>query len=417
MASASTPLISSWHPDVTYDFTLRVAEQDYSTDLVRVEIRSTVSAPYQHIFLDIFMDPRDVLSEQLFGQQEMKLIIRLKGKLPEGIEDQVEFKLMYIDTEADYAPAQRSYLSDQWERTITRFKTVCVEPYKTMSTMINAVYLNETPANIIGDLISGTSSTPDYDLTDQSKLVIDQLIVPPTTLYNVINYIDRTYGVFNGAMGLHTTFDNVIKIQNLSRKPRSAQEISLYLIATDNPDEKKIFESEDPKVFYSRKAVTNSYKGNAVFSVLAPSIVYIVKPRNQLAGFLGIDLESFSKDYGVIEPNNPRIYYNRDTIDREKRIGYEKDQTGYDIDQTFINANLSQNILDMASTIAEVEGNLPVLNLMAVGEHVKIISHVDDHLKLGGSYILKGSHIQFVKATGWESFARIYLTRTNIAQQ
>ncbi len=417
MSQSSTPLISSWHPDVTYDFTLRVGEQDYSTDLVRVEIRSTVNTPYQHIFLDIFMDPRDVLSEQLFGQQEMKLIIRLKGKLPEGAEPQVEFNLMYIDTEADYAPAQRSYISDQWERSITRFKTVCIEPYKTMSTMVNAVYLNETPANIIRDLISNTSATIDYDPIDQSKLVIDQLIVPPTTLYNVINYIDRTYGVFNGAMGLHTTFDNKIKIQNLSKKTRLAQEISLYLVATDNPDSNKVFESEDPIVFYSRKAVTNSYKGNAVFSVQAPSIVYITKPRNQLSATIDIDLESFAKQYGVIEPNNPNIYHNRNAINYEKRIGYEKDQTGYDIDQTFIHANLSQNILDMASTIAEVEGNLPVLNLMAVGEHAKIISHVDDHLKLGGAYILKGSDIQFVKATTWESFARIYLTRTNIAQQ
>jgi len=415
MAQSSTPLVSYWHPDVTYDFTLRVGEKDYSTDLVRVEIRSAVTTPYQHIFLDVFMDPRDVLSEKLFGQQDMKLIIRLKGKIPESLEE-VEFDLMYIDTEADYAPAQRSYLSDQWERSVTRFKTVCIEPYKTMSTMVNKVWHNVTPGTIIHELAGDTNAQVDFDANGRSELNIDQFIAPPTTIYNVINYLDRTYGVFNGAMGLHTTFDNKLKIQNLSRKPKMAQMYTLYLTATD-ADESKVFNSEDPTIFYSKKAVTSSYKGNAVVSVQAPSISYITKPRDQLSASLDIDLESFAKEFGVIEPNNPSIFFNKGTINHEKRIGYEKDQTGYDIDKTFINANLSQNILDMASTIADVEGNLPVLNLMAVGEHIKIVSHVDDHLKLSGAYILKGSDIQFVKATAWESFARMHLTRTNIAQQ
>jgi len=414
---ASTPLISYWHPDVTYDFTLRIGEKDYSTDLTRLEIRSAVTMPYQHIFLDVFMNPRDLLSESFFGQQEIKLIIRLKGKVPESLEE-IEFKLMYIDTEADYSPVQRNSEQDQVERTVVRFKTVCVDSYQTMSTMVNEVQHNKTPYTIISDLFSKNTNITEliYDSQGRSKLTIDQLIIPPTTLYNVINYIDNTYGIFDGAMALHTTFDNKVKIQNLTKKVKTAQKYTLYLTATDG-DESKVFSSTDGNMFYSKKAVSNSYKGNAVFSVEAPSLVYITKPKDQLFATIDIDLESFAKEYGILEPNNPQIYYNKDAIDYSKRIGYEKDQTGYDIDQTFINANLSQNIVDMATLVAEIDGNLPILNLMEVGEHVKVISHIDSQLKLGGAYILKGSDIQFVKATTWESFARMYLCRTNIAQQ
>ena len=69
MATSTTPLLSEWHPDVTYDFTLRIGELDVSTDLVRVEIRSAVTTPYPNIYLDVFMDADDLLAEQLFGQQ------------------------------------------------------------------------------------------------------------------------------------------------------------------------------------------------------------------------------------------------------------------------------------------------------------------------------------------------------------
>jgi len=413
----STPLISYWHPDITYDFTFRIGEKDFSTDLVRVEIRSSVTMPYQHIFLEVYMDPQSILIDSLFGQQEMKLIVRLKGKVPESLE-QVEFKLMYIDTDADYYPAQKSHESDQTERAITRFETVCMDPYKTMSTMVNEVQQNKTPYSIISDLFSKNTNVNEliYDSQGRSKLVIDQLLIPPTTLYNVINYIDKTYGVFDGAMGFHATFDNKVKIQNLTKKIKSAQKYTLYLTATDE-DESKVFGSEKGDVFYSRKSISSSYKGNAVFSVEAPKIVYITKPKDKLFSTIDVDLESFSKEYGIIEPNNTQIYYNNTGIDKAKRIGYERNYTGYDSDETFINSNLSQNILDMSILEAEIGGNLPILNLMEVGEHVKVVSHMDDHLKLSGAYILKGSDIQFVKDTTWISFARMHLCRSNIAQQ
>ena len=415
MAQSSTPLISYWHPSMTYDFTLRVGQKDYSTDLVRVEIRSSVTTPYQHIFLDIFMDPRDVLSEELFGQQEMKLIIRLKGKLPESLEE-VKFNLMYIDTEADYRAGQQSAETDQVERGICRLKTVCIGAYQSMSTMVNAIYFNQTPGQIIRDLVSRTNAVDfNYDISGRSNLKIDQLLIPPTTLYNVVTYLDKTYGIFRGPMAFHATYDNKIKLQNLNKKPNSAQIVTLHLLSTDG-DSSSITEAADPKVFYTKKPVINSYKGNAVFSVEAPTIRHIVKPRNSLAQTIETNLETFSSKYGVIEKNNPKVHYNKLAIDN-RRIGYDTNQTGYDTDQIFIQSNLSQNISDLASTIATVEGNLPTLNLMAIGEHVKLVSHSNDHIKLGGSYILKGTDIQFVKGTLWESFSRLYMTRTNVASQ
>ena len=155
-----------------------------------------------------------------------------------------------------------------------------------------------------------------------------------------------------------------------------------------------------------------------MFGNLAPTRKYIVKPRNTLYKTLDVNLQSFAKNYGVIERNNPSIYYNSETIDPDKRISYHKDMTGYDTDQTFINATLAPQIADMSVTVAQITGNLPTLNLMEVGEAVKIVSHVDDHLKLAGMYVLKGSTINFTKAgKAWESSAMIYMSRTNIAMQ
>ena len=414
MAQSSTPLLSYWHPDITYDFTLRIGEEDYSTDLVRVEIRSAVGTPYQHIILDIHIDARDILEKELFGQLPIKLILRLHGKEPEGLE-QVDFDLMYINTQTTFTPVEMNYGSDQWERTLVRLKTVCSKPYKTMSRMVNNVYLNSTPQTIITNLIGNTAEL-NYDTMGRNDLVIDQLLIPPTTVYKVIKYLNRTYGIFDGALGFHCSYDNKVKIQNLSAKPRTAQKFTLYLLAT-NDDNKKIFENDDPTFFYTKTEIGNAYQGNAIFSADAPTRRYVVKPRNTLFKTIDVNLQSFAKNYGVIERNNPSIYYNSDTIDPDVRISYHKDQTGYDTDQTFINATLSPSLLSMSTVVAQITGNLPTLNLMEVGEHVKIISKTDVDLKLGGAYVLKASDVSFIKGGSWESSARIYLSRTNIAMQ
>lgn len=420
MTESSTPLISKWHPDMLYDFILRIGEKDYSTDLVRVEIRSTINTPYQHIFLDIFIDSREILINDLFGQQPIKLVIKLIGKEKGGYAPDLNFDLMFIDVEGDYAPSEQSFETDQEERTVTRFKTVCLSSYQTMSTMVNEIYFNKKPYDIISNLISKyTFADLKYDTEGRSSLAIDQFLIPPTTIYNVIKYLDRTYGIFEGPVAIHTSYDNKLMIQNLNKKPNKAQLFTLYLLATNKsaPNE-ALTPKQAAKTFYTKDAVINSYKGNAVFTIQAPSIKYLVKPRNELIRTIDINLEEFSKKYGIIEKNNPKIFYNKEGIRTDYRIGIEKDQTGYDKDETFIRSNLSQNISDMSMTIATIDGgNLPVLNLMSVGEHVKINSQVNEHMKLSGSYILKGSDIQFIKATAWESFARLYMTRTNISQQ
>lgn len=416
MASATTPLISEWHPDVTYDFILRIGENDYSPDLIRIDIRSLTTAPYQHIIFDVQMDTNNILEHSLFGQQEMKLIIKLIGKDKNRFADDVVFELLYIDTLTDYTPSQQISQVDQVERKIVRFKTVCINAYQSMSNMVNEIYFNKTPNEIITDLVSKTEAELEYDTVGRSNLRIDQLLVPPTTLYNVINYIDRTYGLFDGPMAVHTTYDNKIKIQNLNKKPNMSQIISLYILATDK-DETEIFNSDDPTVFYTKEEVTSSYKGNAVFSVQAPTVKYIVKPRDSLSKTYEVSLVDIAQKYGVIEKNNPSIYYNKVAISPSKRIGFEKNQTGYDDDKTFIHSNLSQNILDMSTIIADVSGNLPILNLMNIGEHVKIICRSDSKIKISGSYILKGSNITFLKANTWEASSKLFLSRSNIAQQ
>ena len=112
------------------------------------------------------------------------------GKDASHFAPNINFNLMYLDLESEYRPREQVASNDQKERNIVRFKTVCTDSFKTMSSMVNKIYFDKTPYEIITNLINNASdsATLEYDTQGRSELKIDQLLIPPTTIYNVINY-------------------------------------------------------------------------------------------------------------------------------------------------------------------------------------------------------------------------------------
>jgi len=393
MADATDPK-HKFLPDVTYEFDLMIGGTMYSTDLIQVEIVSSVISPYQYFYLDIFFDTFEILKYDLFSQQDIYLTMTLYGKVSHEVLETTIFSLMYIDTESDYTPTKMVKMNDQLERKVIRLKTIPIPAYKTISTLYNQIYFEWSVEDIVMD--------------------VARFLIPPSTIYKTLFYLDKVYGIFHGPLALFCTFDNILKIMNLGYSMVGPEAVILYILATDE-DNTEILESRDPRVFYTPDPLMSSYKGTSAFSVLAPTIKYIVKPRDMLYYEIPVELEGFCDTYGLIS-GNPAIYYNKYAIGGQ-RVGYEKDQTGYDLSDSFIHSNLSQNIFDLAALVTSASGNLRIFNLSTmIGNKVMIISKIDDYQKVAGDYLLRASELKFIKTTVvWESFARVYLSRTNPA--
>ena len=286
-----------------------------------------------------------------------------------------------------------------------------------MTTVVNDLYFGQTAESIVRDVLSKTSAKIEYDTNGKSSLSIDQFLIPPSTVYKTVKYLNRTYGIFNGSLGFHCSHDNTVKIQNLSKKTTSSQSLTIHQLAT-NTDQSKILSETDPSKFYTKLPIKVFNRGNSVFSVLAPTNKYIVKPRDQLFRSLDINTENFIKDYGPVSPNisgKPEIFYDKDAIKTDKRVAYRINHTGYDSDQTFINANMSRAIQDMSQIEIELQHNLPILNLMTVGEGVNFISQVSDYQAINGFYVIKATELGWIRSKVWESWARLNLMRSNIS--
>jgi hypothetical protein len=409
-------LLKSWTPGITYEFELRIDDQDYSNDLVSITIRTSANTPYQNISLDLYLDASDILSEEIYGQTPIKLSVKLLGE-QRWPQQTVDFDLLFLNTSTDFSMQRTHEDNDQKERAPLRIETISRQSYQTMTTQVNGLYFGKKPEDIVNDVLSKTTANIDYDVNGKSTLNIDQFIIPPSTVYRTIHYLNDTYGIFNGVLGFHCSYDNRVKVQNLSKKIVDSQALTVHQLAT-NTDQSKIFEDTDPSKFYTKVPIKAFNRGNSIFSVLSPTNRYIVKPRNQLYKTININTEEQALKYGLISENvsgTAEIFYDKEAIKTDKRITYHTNQTGYDLDNTFINSTLTESLQDMTQLQIEVQHDLPILNLMAVGEGVNFLTEITSYGALSGFYVLKASEIGWIRSKVWESWANLHLIRTNIS--
>jgi hypothetical protein len=405
-----------WTPSRTYEFALKIGKKDITPDLYKLTILTSIDVPYQTFVLELFLDPADFLLEEIYGQTPLKLSSKLFATSERTPLEQIDFDLMFltedIPIETQMQSSQEGIHGEQKDRIPITITAVARKPYITMNTFVNGVFNGSTINSAISQLVSNTNASLKYDTNGRNSLKIDQILVPPATLYKNLMYLNRTFGIFDGVPAFFCLYDDTIYIKNLTRKMKESNLFTIYQLALDANNDEIYKKANDGKTFYTVDKVFTDYKGNAAFASIGPRMRHRVKPSDRLYYDIDISLDGFTKNYGLISKQN-RIFYDTEAINPAKRIAFHKDHTGYETSETFIRGNLSKNIASLSEMNIILKQSIKILNLMNVGESVQFNSKSDEPSSLTGRYILKASELSFTKAKDWESSAALKLIRTN----
>ena len=402
----------------SYDMQLVIGDKDYSSDLRRIQIVNNLAGGYPVITMDLSLDPDDVILNRIYGKEPMKLTFRLIGRSQAKVPlEEVEMELMYLKSSNPVPQKSKSSQDSFRDRVIISFATVCSKPFKTMTTTINDVFTNSTVGEIISKLVSrNTTAELVYDKEGENTNRIEQIIIPPKTLFNTIRYLDDTFGIYEkGASNLgYCQYDNKLYITNLSKKINKNQTFSIYHLSTDSEDQYKdiIEKSADGKTFYTYQPIKSAFSGNTQFAATASKIEKILKPNNQLFQKVAFQLEDIAKQFGAVFKND-KIDYNNELKNRKSYVTME---TGFDAAGKAIVsiAKMVRDIIGLATVEFNLEKNLPILKLIQVGEPIKLNVKTFEYSDLGGMYLLKASRLTFIRKTSdWISVARLIMMRTN----
>lgn len=401
------------NPNQTYDIVLKIGSEDLTSDLIAFKIITSIDLPYQSFELSFYLDPNDIITKKIYGQTPIKVTINLLAEDNFPTES-TEFELMYLESDMQLTTTIIDPVTSgkQKDRMAITIKAVARQPYITMNTYVNSIYKASTLQAAIEDLIKQSGATLKYDTNKMNEEVIDQILVPPTTLYNNLKYLNETFGLFNGLTSVHCSYDNTVYVKNLTNKMLQAQTFTIYQLSLDGDNTTIIKKCNDGKHYYTIRDIKSKYEGNTVFALLAPEIIYVVKPRDRLDQKISINLEDFTKKYGLISKND-EIFFDKTAIKTDTRKTVKKDHTGYELTESFINSNMSKGICNITDMTTVIERNIKILNLMNVGESVEFTSSSTNTSEVSGRFILRASEIKFNRLKDWETSAILALIRTN----
>jgi hypothetical protein len=334
---------------------------------------------------------------------------------------------MYVSSSFPLTEKSEMSMGSQKDRSPLTIVTVARQPYTIMNSLVNKVFIGSTLSSVISSLASDISATVEYDTDGQNKEPIDQLCIPPTTFYKVIKehtrndpdvfdgYLDQRFGLFDGTPGVFCQYDNTVYIKNLTSRLKKAQTFTVYEVASmrDQKEMDRILkESLSGNVFYTYDTIQTDYSGNAKFAKLATSLRHLVRPNDTISAILAQELEDVAETYS--------LHYQSKSISSPlyidpaiTRTRYYNEDTGFNLVPTIFNSRFGRTVADLSTISINLERNLPVLNLINVGECVKFKPKTLEYADFEGKYILWSSVINFVRPAGWETTATINLVRTN----
>jgi len=385
--------------------------KDYQIRSVRIS--STLASYCPSVELQLAMSSAQIIQDKLYGQDPIFLSIRLLGQDASELESH-DFELLC--TRMTYGSPVTVALSDgkQEERGIVNISAVIKEPFVSMTTLVNGVYGGKespkTVKEVIEDLAGNTSASIEYDTEGENTEAIDQICVPPRTLYESILYLDDTFGTHDGVPAVFCRYDNSLHIINLSKRIKKGEVIKVSQPAIDKKDDSVEKKSMDGKHFYINGEFKHDFVGNSKFGAIATSLTHVVKPADTLFHLVEQTIDGVCSDHGVIFKNDE--FYVDPAINRTKVL---ENHTGYEYTESFANSMMAKQIFNMSSVSFSLGGNIIIDNFLKVGDPIYIDPLVIEYLDFSGKYILYKSTITYnkVEEGDWTAAISAEAVRTN----
>ena len=412
-------------PENTFDINVKIKELNYTNDLANIRIISSILSPYQIVELNLLLDSNDIILENLYGQDPIKVNVRIKGSGGDLLE-QTDLDLMMLDS--GYELTNKAQISDgkQEDKQPFYIRTICRQPFETMTTMVNEIYEEITIRDILKDLVQNkTGATLQFDSKGENTNTITQAIIPPSTLYKIIKensneddlegFIDKQFGYFEGVPLVFCRYDNTVQIKNLSHKINSGGGIIVHHLASERDNKDIINESINGSTFYTYSPISINYSGNKKVARLANEVHYIVKPSDTLYEDISFNMVDIARNYSL-SPKEKKPEIIKSVSNRKK---YNVGSCGDEENKTFAISNLSRMLADLTAIEIGLEGVFQIKNIIEIGEPVKLKTQTVEYSELSGNYILSSSIIDLNRGdentgTQWNTVARLRLIRTEI---
>ncbi|MFW6002014.1 MAG: hypothetical protein ACOCQD_01600 [archaeon] len=407
-----------------YRVDFKIGDTDITFGLDNVTIINSISAIFQLFIINFRSNTLHIISEKIYGQEDIFLEISLTTENIEELEI-ANYRLVILShniplpeevSNRDYGPSDDHALEDEF--------TIYAIPkgsLKTMATTVNKLFQDDiTPLESIKKIVE--EFTPDVETEiyeeNANNEKSEQIIIPPMPLIKSIRYLDNIFGIYNGPSFCYCRQDieegDVFGLWDLHSMMDRTAEYDVHILDRGSPIGFQVSETGvTPDKFYTFTVVNSKYHGNKNIIKKGYKHKYIVKPSDKLFDNINLDMDEIFSENSITD--HPEDFFMNDVV-RDRISIHGKNITGLGKSESFARTSMARSIGKLSEISFGLDRHLQFQKLTKVGIPIDIHPMVDDYASYQGKYIV-GSSIIFLRRDDYAHYiasAIITAFRTNL---
>lgn len=372
--------------------------------------------------LYFYVDNQIFIEKNIYGVKDITCKIfatHEDGKKSEP----VTFKLLYLESNIDLpAKEEKNKTIENQEEVQRRHVMVyclALPAYLAMTSFVNKIWEEEgphlTPIDFIKELV-GQNKIPNQIIEEgANKSKVNQMIIPPMTFRNAVDYINQNYGIYTGPMFRYVNYSGKFLMWDLKKmydKHKDSPWVKMHK-SPSHFDTPGLFnkinqiaaDKEDEFVIHS---MTESiHHSNANVIRYGYDNIYIYHPSSDIVVYQKKNVNEIINDFGITH-NKKEMKYHPELKSRKLYFsdmrGFEEEDYSGKYNKDMLTGNMATSFMNASAVRIVMFRNVKIPLASKVGE-VLYLKPYSDHEKFPGSnyeggYLITDSEIVFTKEEG-----------------
>jgi len=396
-----------------YSAYLEVDGIDYTKFLSRVRcvVNATLMLPTFTITLTT--DPTQIFTRDI---RKAQIYLRLVSKT-ETEQVLVKWRLLPV-ADNKYAP-ERGIDDDRFTPTVYTFNATDAEAFKIAATLVNRFKINCFVHEILSDIITDASATPEI-LTETNNQLYKQILIPPMSLNQAIKYLQKQFGIASGGLLKHINYKQQVVVADMGKLVKTYSKPILIYMRRYDQDFVTAEEQGGNQINRNRYAfrtdpiIQNVQNKQALKNKFKQTV--IAKPLNSLYKVTEYSLKDIAEQKGVTDAffdvTYSQVIESTENVCHDESI-YHHDDNPIEIEGT-IAAITNQNVVIVGILEQFFDFRHFLYDPDTFGFVAIVKSYSDSTQSISGRYLLAASDILLTKEQEehWSYQIKVKLQRT-----
>lgn len=305
-------------------------------------IINTTNSCWPIFYLSFHIDNQVIIEEDIYGSKEITVKVWYTTENGEKKGEPMIYDLIYLESNLDLPDKNEDNGTiddmDEVRRRYVGIQCLAKQASLVMTQFVNKLYEEETdlrPIDIVYDILD--SRNIEYRIFEDgvNEETIQQLIIPPTTIKNAVDYINEKFGIYEGPMFRYVNYSGQFLLWDLKQQYELYKDagffvehkLPVYTRSKTLYKEVNDMVAESPDQFLTYDNFQTLHFANALVMKYGYQDIFITHPHEDIFHMLKSNTDDIVTDYGIWHDNDEMKYYS----DLKNRKLYFHDMKGFEV--------------------------------------------------------------------------------------